>query len=304
MSTPRILVIGDLLFDIDVHVFVDRHLPGNVPVYLKQDEVRRPGGAGAVASMLAALGANVWLSSLYRTNQNCDLTWLYSHGIRTDAMVPSAREYTFKRRHFENGTLKFRVDEDWDKPIDGYHVDQLEDRWPKKLDAVIVSDYGKGIVTSKMMRSVCHAFGETPTFIDPAKGVNWKKYHGPESIMVANRMEAGVSSLEEAKLKAQHMVERTYFAGCCIKLDSDGYVMKASGHAPYMEPSTVSDDRIVDTVGAGDQFLAALALTYVKTQNWQEACHVANVAAGLNCLRRGTEPVPLVELHEKLKVRA
>lgn len=139
MRSMNIAVIGDTMWDIDIHCQIVKRY-GSAPVLRELSRVERPGGAGNVAAMCRALGAEVLL-------------------IGADQ---AKREPTIKRRLLVNGQLIARHDsETTERCVWGVHQRAALDFF--RPDGIIVCDHGKGFVTDLLMKELP---GHVPIFVD------------------------------------------------------------------------------------------------------------------------------------------
>lgn len=304
----RILVIGDLMLDADIHYQRAGCSPEGAPVYREAFREHRFGGAGSVAMMCAALGADGVLLGVSGDSDELDaLCDEPGHKFEfcTIRGIDKDRPATRKTRCFLRGRLIARIDRESTAPIAVPDVESLLDfnrrfGWPDDFDAIIVADHAKGVVTPYMWARLLDRFPDVPIFVDPAKGKPASFYKGATCI-VMNREEAGgvdsVSQAEQVACNVRWVIEAD---AAIVKLDCDGYVLSTDAGVSH-EPSHVTPDQIVDTVGAGDAFIAALAVTWLANGgHWRDAARVGNVAAGLNCGKCGATPVTRTELESAL----
>lgn len=222
-----------------------------VPVVVSRRIDNRPGGSENVARMCRSLGAKV-----------------LSLGL----------EPSVKRRVFIDGSLTLRIDEDQSSSP---HPDVIEE-WRRQLtefgaDVILICDHAKGVVTQSLMDMATDA--NSPVYFDPCQKSDWNMARHVDCIS-ANRLEWGCAPRdawfgEESTLKIK-------------RLDEDGVVWIT----PRGEDSLPSECRtIVDTVGAGDQFLATLACCRAGGKSWRESIELANRSAGIQCSRQGIVPL-------------
>lgn len=186
-------------------------------------------------------------------------------------------EPSLKKRVFIDGSLILRIDNDqsasphrdvigeWSRRIDGFDA-----------DVILVCDHAKGVVTQALMDMVTDT--NIPVYFDPCQKSDWSMARHVDCIS-ANRLEWSNAPRawfgEEATLKIK-------------RLDEDGVVWIT----PRGEESIPSAcRRVVDTVGAGDQFLATMACCRAGGKSWRESIELANRSAGLQCERQGIVPL-------------
>jgi D-beta-D-heptose 7-phosphate kinase/D-beta-D-heptose 1-phosphate adenosyltransferase len=251
--TPRILVVGDAMVDRYVHHRTIKVVHG-VPVVAVQRIVDQSGGAAAVAEMCAALDAEVALAC----------------GPRKSLKV----------RHVVGHHASFRRDEDaYITAAEARTL--LQAHLQEAYDLILVSDYGKGMVTEEVV-SLCVETG-IRVLADPYPGVSPETYRG--CYCVCPSWSAYTAFAEEWSRRER----------LCVKMDDRGVFVK-DGEATALIPAHDVDS--VDSCGAGDQFMAALAVMLTTSQDLVWSASVANLAAGLKCAKCGTTPVTTREIAE------
>lgn len=304
--SPRILVIGDVMLDIYRIGNATRISPeAPVPVLLNPREEQRPGGAAAVASMCAALGAEVVLLSVTGKDRYGEILdeILESQGVTCLLLADSGRPTTVKERicgvsggkHRQQlGRVDYESTEPIPPDISGKMAELITQICERPPDAIIISDYGKGVCVDQLAlacREINQATG-CPVFLDPPKGCDWPKYYGV-TCAVPNREEAGDKC-------ARDLCRQLQSEAAVVKLDSDG--CELFQRHPDETWSIHARNRIVhDVTGAGDQFIAALACSRAEGLDWEHATRIANTAAGLQVERHGCVPVTIAELKKELQ---
>lgn len=193
-----VLVVGDFMYDSDEFVKLSRTHPDGFPVYSRQRLEQRPGGAGAVASMLQTLGVEVQQ---------------YGNHISRHR----------KHRVICEGQVISRLDDDLPVP---------HERW--KIDAdpelIVVCDHAKNVVTPQFWEWLVENFAGTKILVDPHKSRRLEFYRGAWALL-PNREEADCQSVEDAKA-----VRFPCPAGA-VKCDRDGVVARWRGTVEHY-PST------------------------------------------------------------------
>lgn len=269
----RIAVVGDIMIDVDLHCVCTRlSQDGPWPVMKIERTERRLGGAGNVARMVSALGASTLLVGLVGRD---DVTDVLATEIENRVHVVD-RLTTTKTRLWVNGDLIGpRIDQDLlvtlaDNDADAF-VRALIDFDPQ---AIVVADHGKGVVTTALMDRL----GElgVPVYVDPLKRT---------PIPFAPAAVAG---------GAHELGVDAHRAECVIeKRGPLGLVWKCATRQGQLDSMC---RKVVDPLGAGDQFITALAYQRVLGLDWDEAIEWANLAAGLQCERAGCLPLTVDEI--------
>lgn len=270
-QSPRVAVIGDIMVDVDVDCHCERICQeGPWPVFLIERTRSRLGGAGNVAAMLNALECEVLLLGLVGRedcNQipttNVEIGWRLVDGATTR-----------KTRFWCHGRLTGpRVDHDQtsgpSRDDVEHFVQSIEQFGPQ---VVIVADHGKGVVTLDLM----HQLGalNIPILVDPI--LKTPLPFRPAAIAGGNH------ELGQAARQAKVVIE---------KRGSEGLAWTAAPHefSPVVLASTCR--KLVDPLGAGDQFIASLAFQRCQGSDWPDAITWANQAAGLQCEQPGCIPL-------------
>ena len=289
-----IVVVGDVMLDVyrvGSAVRISPEAP--VPVLLNPTVEYRLGGAGAVAAMCKALGADVTLIGVIGCDRNGEIVreLVEALGIVCKlSMSPAPRPTTTKERICGVASGRHRqqlarVDTESTQPISRAEAAGLAGLIQSAVpDVVILSDYRKGVCVESIVSACCAT--KAPVFVDPARGVDLDKYLGLACI-VPNREEAGSKS-------ARNLMRQLHTQAVVVKLDQDGCELATLHHARQTFPARA---RVVhDVTGAGDQFIATLTCARAAGIDWPEATELANAAAGLQVERHGCVPVTAAEL--------
>lgn len=186
----RILVIGDIMLDRYLWGDVKRISPeAPVPVFEIKTRSVVPGGAGNVVLNLIGLGASVTLISIIGEDENGNrLTGLIKdQKIESILLKDKIRPTITKTRILSKGQQLLRIDDENDIVLDETMKTLITENAYKnipKCDAVILSDYGKGIfqtagVTESIIK-VANSF-DVPIIVDP-KGKKWERYKGASCV--------------------------------------------------------------------------------------------------------------------------
>src|ERR1700761_8649345 len=169
----HIWVIGDLMLDEYVMGAVERISPeAPVPVVRVRDTELRLGGAANVARQVAALGAKVSLAGIIGTDGTGDdlLRLCVECGIDTHAVIRlSERRTTRKLRVLGHSQQLLRLDWEDARACSTQSADALVTRLAASgaPDAIILSDYAKGVLTPEVISAVTGRRGTAPVVVDP-----------------------------------------------------------------------------------------------------------------------------------------
>lgn len=286
----KILVVGDSMEDVRLDCEVSRLCPeAPLPIYDVDNRTTYAGGAANVALNIAAMGGQVTL--LTAMAERTALDSLYASGIE-HVVTNVTPTNTVKTRVFTAGVMRARIDDDYildedeSEAMVALFIDQL-----KHADVVVFSDYRKGVL-QYVDRMLDYCTGKL-TLVDP-KGTNWAIYENATYIK-ANAAECAAmqhSPAELAKWLNNRAVVRT--AGAA------GYEISYAGD----EFGKIYDAYRVtalDPTGAGDSYLAAMAVALASGRTLEAACRLGSVAGALATTHVGTAVITKQEINACLK---
>ena len=310
----RVLVLGEAMLDAYLEGTarsVSREAP--VPVVTLAGRREMPGGAANTVANVRALGAHAsFLSAVGGDEEGARLAGaLAEMGVDTTSLlVERARRTLVKNRLLAASQMLVRFDEGTTGPISGdteRRLIELLRRLFAEADAVIVSDYRYGIVTPSVIDALRELQRSRPRVlvVDSRDlrafrdvGVTAVKPNYAEAVGL---VEAATSEAGRGELVA-HEGERILAATgariAAVTLDREGAVVVERGRPPYRSYTHGSPS--VSATGAGDTFLAALALALAAGASTPEAAEIASAAAGLVVGKEATSTCRAEELGEVL----
>ncbi|KPJ76020.1 MAG: D-beta-D-heptose 1-phosphate adenosyltransferase [Deltaproteobacteria bacterium SG8_13] len=307
----KVLVVGDLMIDEYVWGSVDRISPeAPVQVVAVTDEDYTLGGAGNVVNNLSALGAAVQTIGVIGTDTNGSLLLKKLKRLKAGTagvIAENNRPTTVKTRILADHQHVLRIDRETRREIAGDTFTKLSDAALALIpaaDVVLVSDYGKGLITAKFLAHVirCARQNHKPVIVDP-KGDDYTRYNGA-SLVTPNRKEAamasGVEIVDEATLQTagKNILKKTDIERVLITLGKDGMVLFERNTKPY---KIAAEARLIfDVSGAGDTVVAVLSLSLAAGADYRQAMTLANTAAGLVVGKVGTATASPAELQAAL----
>jgi len=312
MQRQRILVVGDLMLDRFIWGQVTRISPeAPVPVVRVTRESAYPGGASNVARNLADFGLKVSVAGVVGADAAGGelLDLLNAGGIATSGVLRSEKEETIvKTRIIARQQQVVRVDREKSRSLSPALRERLGIRLREMIpsaDAVIVEDYGKGVVTAALVRDVfaLASAHRVPVAADPNAGnpIDWTG----ASVVKPNRQETFAAAVlpfsedMEALLSAgQALLSKWAPANLLITLGEEGMLLLRPGHPPYHTPARARE--VYDVSGAGDTAIAFFTAALVAGLDGPEAAEIANHAAGIVVGKLGTAIVKPDELRESL----
>ncbi len=309
----RILVAGDLMLDEYLWGDVERISPeAPVQVVSVVSDEHTLGGAGNVISNLAALGAKVSAVGVIGcgTNGQRVLKKLKALGVHTQGVIQDRqRPTTRKTRVIANHQHVIRFDKESKTAINRQTMNKISHAASEMMadvDLILVSDYGKGLITKALMNKLIAAAREhNKTIVVDPKGLDFKKYAGA-SLITPNKKEtalaAGIEIVDDHTLAkaADHLMHKTGIAKILVTCGKDGMVYFERNAQPYQIGTRAR--QVFDVSGAGDTVLATLGLGIAAGYSIQEAIGVANAAAGIVVGKVGTATVSQTELAAALNL--
>lgn len=306
-KNPRILVIGDLMIDHYLWGKCDRISP-EAPVQIlninKENSVL--GGAGNVINNLKALGSKVDVLSVVGddlvASELKDL--LKNIDVNSNMLIIEQNRKTSKKsRLIASQQHVLRYDNESIEDISSASEDEIINILTKSIlnyDAIILSDYGKGVLTTKLTQEIIFISNKNSikVFVDP-KGKDYTKYRGAYTL-TPNKKEAIEStsidikdndSLEKAikklKVKCDLQVSLITLSESGIAIFDDNLRIKP----------TVARE-IYDVTGAGDTVIASITFAIASDMKIDDAIQFANLAAGVVVGKIGSATATLDEIYE------
>ena len=311
LQGKKILVFGDLMLDEHIWSRVSRISPeAPVPIADVIQVSHVPGGSGNVAANVKTLGGTPYLvgiigrdSSGEKLKKSLSQAKIsYKHVI-----VNAERPTILKSRIIAASQHVVRVDREDRTVISPKLLKTVTQRLKSlvpKVDAVIISDYGKGCVTKETAQTVINLARKykKPVAVDP-KGVDYTKYRGA-TIITPNLREAAIASRqiiigERNLIRSGRVLLK--LAGAeyvLVTRGRDGMSLISEGGAIYI-PAVPRE--VFDITGAGDTVISALILALAGKIKMKEAAILANYAASVVIGKIGTAPCSLDELEEAIE---
>jgi D-beta-D-heptose 7-phosphate kinase/D-beta-D-heptose 1-phosphate adenosyltransferase len=313
-TQSRILVVGDVMLDQFIWGSVSRISPeAPVPVLDFQRESFMPGGAANVARNLVALETPAELfGAIGRDEAAGKLTKLLGeqHIGCTGLVQSSTRHTSIKTRIVAHQQQVVRVDRETRGHLDGDLTKALLAEIKKKItgaDAVIVGDYGKGVITQPLLdgtKQLCRERGVWLS-LDP-KPVHHLNLNGL-SLITPNRKEAfELADLPDTTKDANPLADKNLMlvaerllrelnpALLLITLGELGMLLCQRGQKPFHIPTVAQE--VFDVSGAGDTVISTFTLAVAAGASPLEAALFANQAAGIVVGKVGTATVSPQEL--------
>ncbi len=323
----KILVIGDLILDEYIWGSVDRISPeAPVPVVWAQKRTFAPGGTANVAHNIRALGGAVTLLGVTGCDANAKvlLGQLKKQQINTKSIFREPQRHTtVKTRILAGHQQVVRVD--WEHTHDlsaalNAKILKYIERNLKNFDAVIIEDYGKGVINVALLEKLiakARALKKIIT-VDP-KEDNFGYYRGVTAITpnrkelenairnlkvkdTAHKLKINTDRLfhqKEIDLAAGEVLKYLNLDAILVTLGEQGMkLLEANGRLTHIP--TVAQE-VFDVSGAGDTVISVFTLALCAGASKLEAAHIANFAAGIVVGKLGTAVTNIKELLERIK---
>ncbi len=320
LPRPRVLIVGDLILDRYVWGTVERISPeAPIPVLAARATEARLGGAGNVAANLRAMEAEVEiLGVMGKDARGAELGELFAAiAVEQEGVLRLAdRPTTEKTRMLGSGAQMLRVD--WEEArelaaADAARLVQGIEARVRRAGAVVLSDYGKGVLCESVLRAVIDAAraAGVPVLVDP-KGLDYARYRGA-TLLTPNRKEAEealhrkLPRLADMPQALRDLMSVAGVDAAVITLGPDGMAYRCVGRGPESrdDPENVGHVSTVaravfDVTGAGDTVIAHLALGLAAGLEFEACVHLANHAAGIVVGKPGAASVTRAELRAML----
>jgi D-beta-D-heptose 7-phosphate kinase/D-beta-D-heptose 1-phosphate adenosyltransferase len=304
LNKINILCIGDLIIDKYVYGRIDRISPeAPIPIFLKEKEEYRIGGAGNVAENILALGARTTLITLD------DQKKIALKNISNDKKIKHIKfraanyKLPIKTRYIEKSSQIIRIDDEkedfkLDKKIKDKIIKSLL-KEIKKHNLVILSDYNKGLLDRDLIQKILRISKKANKLViaDPKK-LDFGYYCNID-IITPNQKEvedaSGKKNLTEKQLinYSKKTINKNNIKNVLITRSEKGMLLINSKYTKKIHAKTTN---VLDVTGAGDTVLATLAVTLSLGLDLYESSKLSNIAGSIVVSKNGTSVVKFNEL--------
>jgi rfaE bifunctional protein kinase chain/domain len=312
----RILVVGDLVGD--EYVFgkpdrISREAPVLILRYLSRE--MRLGGAANACHNLHTLGAKVLPLGVVGADRAGDAVrrLLAEQGIPTDGVVATPERCTpVKTRIMAGGSRStrqqvVRVDREPDGGVlpaaESLLLERLQS-WAGQVDAVVLSDYGYGTITPRVLAEV-RALGGRDVVVTADSRYDLLRFEGltaatPNEDEVERLLGVALDGDKAVEQAGWRLLERLGSRYLLVTRGAKGLALfERGGEAAFM--SIFGSDEIADVTGAGDTVISAFTLALASGARAAVAAQLSNYAGGLVVMKRGTATVSREELADAIR---
>ncbi len=308
-NNAKVLVLGDVMLDRYWFGATNRISPeAPVPVVKVQEREDRAGGAANVAMNIASLNVPVTLHGLVGNDDaGRALDKLLSeHRIQNQCVAVDSHPTITKLRILSRHQQLLRLDFE-----EGFHNLDCQALLAKlaaeitAYGALILSDYGKGTLDAVQQMIQIARQANVPVLIDP-KGTDFERYRGA-TLLTPNMSEfeavAGhCNDEDEIVAKGLKMIADFDLSALLITRSEKGMTLLRPNQDPFHLPTQAKE--VYDVTGAGDTVISVLATAIADGRSLEEACYLANAAAGIVVGKLGTSTVSPSELEQAIHQRA
>ena len=298
----RILCVGDVMVDRSIYGDVKRISPeAPVPVVRIARESSELGGAGNVVRNLAALGARcAFVTAVGDDRAGREVGDMLGRltAVEPYLRVSRKRQTTIKSRFFSlDGHHLLRADHETVAALSPEGTADLERAVAAQIaevDAVVLSDYGKGVLMGSFAKTVIAAARKAgkPVVVDP-KGTDYARYAGA-TVLTPNRSEladaTGLSVDDDGAIvtAAETLRKKIGVAAVLVTRSGEGMTLVTGPGEKDTHHLQAETREVADVTGAGDTVVATLTLALACGAALSMAARLANVAAGIVVGRHGT----------------
>lgn len=298
----HLLVVGDVMYDVFLRGDVERISPeAPVPVVRERSKTGHLGGAANTAANIASLGGRVTLVGVVGNDEGGKeiVRLCRKAGIEPRLVTDPARMTATKTRIAARHHQLVRVDRESEGPLSPAGERRLMHMLKSvaKPDMVVISDYGKGVVTKDMMSALRRlGGGNIVADIKPRHAPLFRKIRAiTPNIDEAEALTGIRSDVAKRAAEAARTIAKKMQTSVVLTRGEHGMTVceAPSGRTTHI-PSDAKE--VFDVTGAGDTVVAALALALSAGEKLTDAARFANRVAGIAVGREGTATVSAKEV--------
>lgn len=308
-KNKKIMVIGDVMMDKYIWGEVSRISPeAPVQVVNVVKESYAPGGAANVASNIVALNAQAFMVGIVGNDTTKEklIGELKKRNVDVSGLIDDENKRTIQKvRVIGRNQQLLRFDYETKGYVNSKTEANLFNFISKKIDetdAVIVSDYAKGVITKNLMEKLTELCKEKNKIIVIDPKPKHKEFYKNATIITPNNIEAQQMAGSEEDSNVDKIGKQLL-----IELDSNILITKGEkGMSLFEKNGKITNiptfaKEVYDIIGAGDTSVATVALALASGSSFEEAAIIANHAAGITVGKVGTSTVSIDELKKSIE---
>ena len=312
-NKKKIMIIGDIILDEYIWGVVTRISPeAPVPVVEVNKQTYSPGGASYVASHIRNLGAIPYLTGVVGKDKAASevIALLKKNRISTSGLVKDKdRPTILKTRVIAHNQQVVRIDHEKKDKIKEKILQNISlyiKKYINGVDAIIISDYNKGVVVPELFREViilAKKF-DKPIIVDPKPA--YCLHYKNATIITPNTSEAeksvGIKIVDKKSLNkaGRKLLNHLKCEGVLITRGEHGMTLFEKNGKITDIPTSAKE--VYDVTGAGDTVISVLALSIASGANLREASVLSNYAAGIVVGKIGTASISVEEIKKAIKI--
>ena len=310
----RILVIGDVMVDAYIRGKVTRVSPeAPVPIINLKERENRLGGAANVALNLLALGATPILCAVIGEDRGGETfsELLKKRNLSAEGIIKSrSRITTVKTRIVGNHQQLVRIDDEQTNDLtfaeENDLIDHVKAIIATKIDAIILEDYNKGLLTERVIQTIIEIANENNVIVsvDPKKE-NFFAYKNvtlfkpnlkelKEGLNIDFDFSTDKDAFEKAVSELEGVLNNQI---SFVTLSEHGVFIKNNSSKNYI-PAHLRT--ISDVSGAGDTVISVATLALTVGMSIIDVAEIANLSGGLVCEMNGVVPIDRQRLKEEM----
>ena len=316
LGSPKVLVVGDFMLDVYIYGDAMRISPeAPVPVLKVTKNEYRCGGAGSVATDIAALGARPFCIGVIGDDQNSEILKqkLTELGADISGLHKVSNRPTISKQrliglaqHIHRQQL-IRMDYEPTEPLADEVNEAILQTYKDKLasaDIVCLQDYDKGLLSPAVCQEMIQLAREADkkVIVDPSLRSDYSKYLGA-TVITPNRKETSaavgfeITNAETAAKAAEELARKLKLQAVVITLDKEGAYLRTEDTSQIIPTRGRS---VYDVTGAGDMVLATLAITLAAGCDYETAVQLSNITGGIEVEKFGTATVTIEEIANEI----
>ena len=297
----NILVIGDIMLDKYIFGDVERISPeAPVQIVNVKEEKFIPGGAANVANNIAALNANAFMIGVIGNDNEAIILLnelkkrnINTEGIITDNQKPTTQKVRVLGQKQQLLRIDYEKKDYLNKETESKIITFIKEKI-EKIDAIIISDYAKGVITKNLMENIKKLAENKIIIVDPKP--KHKDFYKNTTLITPNLKEA-----KEMADNEEDLIKELNTSILVTKGEKGMSLLEKDGNITNI-PTKAKE--VYDVSGAGDTVVATLALALASNATLKQAAILANHAAGITVGKIGTSTVTIEEIKGSLKDEA